>query len=417
MKHTLAVVTIMASAPLAFAQGSSSRASIVQHYCGVTEMTFGPEVQRVKGIEARLGAVLRERQIPGPSIRVAVVDSDVINSSDVPINPRESLICIPVGIVRFFGDNEGEMAFVVGHETGHAIDAACKSEGGRAAVTPPSLSGAIDRLLFGSAGRQLDEQRTCEARADTIGFALLAGAGYDPCDAEGALEQLGMSLGDVSTGVGARLASLLRDHPMTPDRIKNLQALLNQKGVVCTGGSEPSFLLNVQVPAESVEMSVLGGNGIDEDARYISTLFAQANNGDVGAQIILGFRYETGNGLPKNLQLARYWYSKAAEHGSKNAKESLDKVNKALNASTGGANPPIPEGTQAPTRNSGGDTDYIATLLRQANSGDVAAQFILGCRYESGNGVQIDMQMARYWYTKAANGGSTRAKEALESLK
>ncbi len=131
MKHTLAVVTIMASAPLAFAQGSSSRASIVQHYCGVTEMTFGPEVQRVKGIEARLGAVLRERQIPGPSIRVAVVDSDVINSSDVPINPRESLICIPVGIVRFFGDNEGEMAFVVGHETGHAIDAACKSEGGR----------------------------------------------------------------------------------------------------------------------------------------------------------------------------------------------------------------------------------------------------------------------------------------------
>jgi Zn-dependent protease with chaperone function len=218
-----AIAALVCSAPV-FPEGSPSRAEVVEHYCHANELMTGPEVDRVNAIEQRLGPVLR--RIQGPHILVAVVESNIINAWDNNLNPRTSLICVPTAMVRFIGDSEGEIAFILAHETGHALDGACKSSTGRAAVALPTLSGEVARLLGGSGRNLLAEQRTCESRADTIGFAMFTAAGYNPFDAAGAFGRLEMYSGDVSSGIVARLAALGRTHPMTPDRIAHMRSLL-----------------------------------------------------------------------------------------------------------------------------------------------------------------------------------------------
>lgn len=100
----VALVVLISSLPL-FAQHSVSRSVAVQHLCHAPEVTSGPEVDRIKSVEQRLGPGLR--RIPGPHILVAVVDSDVINAWNNNLNPKESLICIPTAMVRFIGESEG----------------------------------------------------------------------------------------------------------------------------------------------------------------------------------------------------------------------------------------------------------------------------------------------------------------------
>lgn len=103
-------------------------------------------------IRQRLAPVLA--RVQGYDIHLAVVESQEINAYTFNLSPRSALICIPTGIVRFMGDAEGEMAFIYVHELGHALDDACKSGVGRAQIAPPTVSGAIDKLLGGSANRQ-----------------------------------------------------------------------------------------------------------------------------------------------------------------------------------------------------------------------------------------------------------------------
>jgi predicted Zn-dependent protease len=160
-------------------------------------------------------------------MHVAVVDSGEINAYHHALNANESLICIPVAMVRFMGEAEGEMAFILSHETGHALDVTCKSESGRAQIGSQTLSGELNKLLGGSGRSPIAEQRVCENRADAIGFALFVAAGYNPFDAAGAFGRLEMYLGD--TGILSRLASLANDHPMTQDRIAHMRVLLHEE--------------------------------------------------------------------------------------------------------------------------------------------------------------------------------------------
>jgi predicted Zn-dependent protease len=73
------------------------------------------------------------------------------------------------------------------------------------------------------------KQRTNEASADEIGFAIFTAAGYKPFDAAGAFGRLETRLGDRSTGILGRLAAMGSDHPMTPDRIRHMRALVLQQ--------------------------------------------------------------------------------------------------------------------------------------------------------------------------------------------
>lgn len=177
-------------------------------------------------IRERLAPVLA--RIQGHEIHLAVVNSNVINAWDNNLSPRVSLICIPVAFVRFMGESEGELAFFYAHEIGHALDDPCKSPTARAQMPAATMGGELDKLL-GAHREAIEEQRTCESRADGIGFHIFTDAGYNPFDAAGAFGRVEMLLGDTSTGVLGRLAAMGSNHPITPDRIRHMHALLLQQ--------------------------------------------------------------------------------------------------------------------------------------------------------------------------------------------
>ncbi len=84
-----------------------------------------------------------------------------------------------------------------------------------------------------------------------------------------------------------------------------------------------------------------------------------AEQGHVPAQYHLGLLYEEGQGVERNLDLARYWY------------------------------------------------------LRAAQQGYVDAYFALGDIYAKGRGTEADRSLAYHWYTMAATSGHARAKELV----
>ena len=60
------------------------------------------------------------------------------------------------------------------------------------------------------------------------------------------------------------------------------------------------------------------------DKKKAFALFHQAaNQGESDAQVSLGFAYEKGDGVSKDLKQALAWYKKAAEQGNTIAQHNL----------------------------------------------------------------------------------------------
>lgn len=62
------------------------------------------------------------------------------------------------------------------------------------------------------------------------------------------------------------------------------------------------------------------------------------------------------------------------------------------------------------------DDISISSLKQQAEAGNVGLQFVLGNYYQNGRRVEKDLQQAKYWYEKAANGGLEDAKPLLAMI-
>jgi predicted Zn-dependent protease len=206
------------------------REQIVEKVCRGSEVRSGPELEELHRVMQKLGPIINlDKQ---HRTFVALANNNEINAWATNFNMTDSMICVPVAMVHFMGDAEGELAFILAHEVGHTIDDVCKTQQGRLAVANSrgSLGAMLGGLLGGEKGAaaasRVSQQRGCEARADEIGFYIFAAAGFNPYDAAGAFGRLEMFMGDTNTGVLARLSALGSDHPMTPDRIKNMRALL-----------------------------------------------------------------------------------------------------------------------------------------------------------------------------------------------
>jgi TPR repeat protein len=103
----------------------------------------------------------------------------------------------------------------------------------------------------------------------------------------------------------------------------------------------------------------------------------------------LGISYSIGEGVPKNLDQARYWLKKAADAGVDRAREVLEVLG---------------DSSEQPQA-----ADPLQGLIQAANGGDPDAQYELGLRYVSGQGVEEDHVKALAWYKKAASGGNVQA--------
>ncbi|MBQ9366477.1 MAG: M48 family metallopeptidase [Victivallales bacterium] len=149
----------------------------------------------------------------------------------------ENAFCLPGGKVAVYSGimkrmrNEAELAFVVGHEVGHAI----ARHGGEKLTrsTLISLGGLLvsfgvgddAALIYGigsSLGVQLPFSRHNESEADRIGLLLMARAGYDPRASVQFWTRF--SKGAKSSTVG----NLLSTHPCDEKRIANMNALMGE---------------------------------------------------------------------------------------------------------------------------------------------------------------------------------------------
>lgn len=186
-------------------------------YCEAPRISSGAEVEWVAAITRRLA-------VTNPHIAIVVTDSPLFNAWDVEVFADSSLICVPVALVHFMERDEGELAFILGHEIGHATDNRCKNLSGRARVADESKPGTALAILFGhGSGDGAGDQRACETRADEIGLDLMTHAGYDPENAPAALDRLSSYSGDSGAGLFGRLAALRNEHPITANRIRHLR--------------------------------------------------------------------------------------------------------------------------------------------------------------------------------------------------
>jgi predicted Zn-dependent protease len=152
-----------------------------------------------------------------------VLDSEIKNA-----------FCLPGGKVAVYSgimddmNNEAELAFVVGHEIGHAIarhggermSRSILQSLGAVLVSAAFNSETID-AIYGTGteiGVMLPYSRSNESEADVIGLILMARAGYDPSASYTFWKRF------TNNAEGAsKLESILSTHPCDSDRIKAME--------------------------------------------------------------------------------------------------------------------------------------------------------------------------------------------------
>lgn len=120
-----------------------------------------------------------------------------------------------------------------------------------------------------------------------------------------------------------------------------------------------------------------------------------AARGDAGAQVRLGWMYESGSGVARDYAAAASWYRRAAEEGNGEGENSLGWL--------------YQNGQGVPQ-----DYGQAASWYRKAAlQGNSQGEADLGWLYETGNGVAQDFAEAARWYEKAAIQGNADAQNSL----
>ncbi len=178
----------------------------------------------------KLGSALAAKsQRPNLPWRFAVLDSPVVNAFAVP----GGAVYVTRGILAMMS-SEAELAAVLGHEIGHVNARHSMSQMSKQQIAQIGLvAGSIISRKFAqyaglaSAGLQvlfLKYSRDNENQADALGVDYSRASGYNPADMALTFQAL-QKMGDLS-GQGSSLPGFLSTHPLTADRIKNVQAML-----------------------------------------------------------------------------------------------------------------------------------------------------------------------------------------------
>ncbi|HPW18815.1 MAG TPA: M48 family metalloprotease [Candidatus Aminicenantes bacterium] len=207
--------------------GKSTDAEVAATY-GVYD---DPALQAYVG---KLGAALAAKgQRPGLPWRFTVLDSPVVNAFAVP----GGAIYVTRGILAMM-NSEAELAAVLGHEIGHvnARHSMSQMSKQQAAAIGLALGSAISRKFAQYAGLAgtglqvlfLKFSRDNENEADALGVDYARAAGYDPADMAATFVAL-QRIGDLSGSGAGALPGFLSTHPLTPDRIAHVRAMLKSE--------------------------------------------------------------------------------------------------------------------------------------------------------------------------------------------
>ena len=168
---------------------------------------------------------------------------------------------------------------------------------------------------------------------------------------------------------------------------------------------------------------------LTEAAKTLQSDFESAESGDAEAQLSVGIKLYTGQGVFQNRKTGFKWLLKAAENGRFSA-ESLNILGQAYFKGTDTDKNYVEarkwlcllaDKDNYSAKNDlaymlyngfGGDKDYpkAFNLYKQASKhGDVFAQANLGLMYATGTGTEMDKARAYAWYSLAASQGNTAA--------
>src|ERR1700737_2547935 len=127
----------------------------------------------------------------------------------------------------------------------------------------------------------------------------------------------------------------------------------------------------------------------------LKDLTKKAASGNTESQLQLGYAYQFGNGVEKDISASIRWYRRAADNGDPLAQNNLGYLYE-----TG------PEGVR--------NIDEAAKwYMRAAVYGNPAAQFNIGLFYLRGKGLKQSAPDALYWIQRAADVEYSKALAAL----
>jgi TPR repeat protein len=150
----------------------------------------------------------------------------------------------------------------------------------------------------------------------------------------------------------------------------------------------------VSVPANKVELAPVEASHVEVDEGEVKAAEDQDENLTPAQQEERGRTYQYGIGMAKNLQLALYWYHKAAVRGDINAQFSLGNIY---------ANDSTIENHKAKA---------FHWYEKSATQGHAGAQNNLGLIYQRG----LSNTAALYWYYKSSHQNSDAAQRNFDTL-
>jgi TPR repeat protein len=154
------------------------------------------------------------------------------------------------------------------------------------------------------------------------------------------------------------------------------------------------------------------GLGVEKNIdRALAYYRRGADNGSVKAVFRLGIMYWLGTpDIPKNEAEGRRYLSIAAAGGDQEAARYLG------SASSAGASQADVLITADRAMAEGKPAEAVRLLTEAANNGVARAQARLAWYYETGRGVERNLEKAAFWFERAAQGGNGEAMYALSVM-
>lgn len=225
--------------PREVAEAQRQHTELIAEYGGAETGARGAYVEAV----GRRVAVHSNLANPGQSLRFTTLNSAVENAFAVP----GGYVYITRQLMGLMND-ESELAFALGHETGHI--AANHAQARQSVARRNSIGGVFGALLgnllgggFGSAIGQMLQQRAQlatlgfsrdqEYQADTLGTRYLVRAGYDPAGGPGILAALGRASAlqaRVQGRTNRQTPEWASTHPLSENRVQRARAAAQATG-------------------------------------------------------------------------------------------------------------------------------------------------------------------------------------------
>lgn len=226
------------------AEAAQQHPQIVQEFGGAET---GPRAAYVQSVGRRVSAFSGIANAPS-AFRFTTLNAAVENAFAVP----GGYVYVTRQLMTLMND-ESELAFVLGHETGHI--AAGHAQARKAATSRNSIGAILGTILgsmvggaFGNIISQMSQQaaqmwtlsfsRNQEYQADTLGIRYMAAAGYDPTGSATILAALSRATALEARAQGRtnrQTPEWASTHPLSENRAQQALAVARQTGRIGVG--------------------------------------------------------------------------------------------------------------------------------------------------------------------------------------